>query len=149
LHVKLYHMSDTLRLGDMLTLDFKRTAGLAQPFVQALEKSEDCFYAMVLNGKYLRAVLGRFRLWEWSDYVKWSVEGAFEFIRKTEFPHCCSRIACHYFMTILKPVKRCMNSTGDRRRKRSGIRFICLKWSWKRIQSKNAICASMMRPMTP
>ena len=52
---------------------------------------------MVLNGKYLRAVLGKFKLWEWSNYVKWSVEGAFEFIRKTEFPECCSRLKCHYF----------------------------------------------------
>ena len=51
----LYHMSDTLKLGDEMTLDFKKTMSLAQPFVQALEQSEDCFYAMVLNGKYLRA----------------------------------------------------------------------------------------------
>ena len=90
--MKLYHMSDTLKLGDEMALDFKKTTSLAQPFVQALEQSEDCFYAMVLNAKYLRAVLGKFQLWEWSDYVKWSVEGAFEFIRKTEFPHCASRI---------------------------------------------------------
>lgn len=95
--MKLYHMSDTLKLGDEMALDFKKTMSLAQPFVQALEKSEDCFYAMVLNGKYLRAVLGKFRLWEWSDYVKWSVEGAFEFIRKTEFPDCVSRLRCNYF----------------------------------------------------
>ena len=93
----LYHMSDTLKLGDELALDFKKTMSLAQPFVQALEQSEDCFYAMVLNGKYLRAVLGKFKLWEWSDYVKWSVEGAFEYIRKTEFPDCISRIRCNYF----------------------------------------------------
>ena len=88
----LYHMSDTLKLGDEMALDFKKTMNLAQPFVQALEQSEDCFYAMVLNGKYLRAVLGKFKLWEWSDYVKWSVEGAFEYIRKTEFPDCISRM---------------------------------------------------------
>ena len=45
----LYHMSDTLKLGDKMALDFKKTMSLAQPFVQALEQSEDCFYAMVLN----------------------------------------------------------------------------------------------------
>ena len=101
----LYHMSDTLKLGDEMALDFKNTMSLAQPFVQALEKSEDCFYAMVLNGKYLRAVLGKFKLWEWSDYVKWSVEGAFEFIRKTEFPHCVSRIQCNYFYDNLDACK--------------------------------------------
>lgn len=103
--MKLYHMSDTLKLGDGMKLDFKNTMSLAQPFVQALEQSEDCFYAMVLNGKYLRAVLGKFKLWEWSDYVKWSVEGAFEYIRKTEFPHCVSRIRCNYFYDNLDACK--------------------------------------------
>lgn len=101
----LYHMSDTLKLGDEMKLDFKKTTDLAQPFVQALEQSEDCFYAMVLNGKYLRAVLGKFKLWEWSDYVKWSVEGAFEYIRKTEFPDCVSRIRCNYFYDNLADCK--------------------------------------------
>jgi len=99
--MKLYHMSDTLRLGDEMKPDHKNTMALAGPFIQALERSEDCFCAMVLNGKYLRAVLGKFKLWEWSDYVKWSVEGAFEYIRRTEFPHCCSRILCNYFYSDL------------------------------------------------
>lgn len=103
--MKLYHMSDTLKLGDEMKLDYKRCMNLAQPFVQALEQSVDCFYAMVLNGKYLRAVLGKFKLWEWSDYVKWSVEGAFEYIRKTEFPQCCSRLKCNYFYSDLASCK--------------------------------------------
>ena len=103
--MRLYHMSDTLKLGDEMVLDFKNTMSLAQPFVQALEQSEDCFYAMVLNGKYLRAVLGKFKLWEWTDYVKWSVEGAFEYIRKTEFPDCVSRIRCNYFYDNLDACK--------------------------------------------
>ena len=100
-----YHMSDTLKLSDELKTDYKRTMDLALPFVQALEQSVDCFYAMVLNGKYLRAVLGKFRLWEWSDYIKWSVEGAFEYIRKTEFPNSCSRITCNYFYDNLENCK--------------------------------------------
>lgn len=103
--MKLYHMSDTLKLGDVLTPDFKKTMPLAQPFVQALEKSEDCYYAMVLSAKYLRAVLNKCHLREWSNYVKWSVEGAFEFIRKTEFPECCSRIECNYFYADLSSCK--------------------------------------------
>lgn len=103
--MKLYHMSDTLKLGDVMKPDYKYCADLAQPFVQALEQSVDCFYAMVLSGKYLRAVLGKFRLWEWSDYVKWSVEGAFEFIRKTEFPDCRSRLKCNYFYRDLASCK--------------------------------------------
>lgn len=103
--MKVYHMSDTLRLGDDMKLDYKNSWDLAQPFVQALEQSVDCFYAMVLNGKYLRAVLGKFKLWEWSNYCKWSVEGAFEYIRKTEFPDCCSRIKCNYFYDDLPNCK--------------------------------------------
>lgn len=103
--MKLYHMSDTLKLGDAMTLDHKHTATLAEPFVQALEQSVDCYYAMVLNGKYIRAVLGKFKLWEWSDYIKWSVEGAFEYIRRTEFPNCVSRIKCNYFYDNLPSCK--------------------------------------------
>lgn len=103
--MKVYHMSEKLKLGDELKCDFGNNSSLSLPFVQALEKSKDCFYAMVLNGKYLRAVLGKFHLWEWSDYIKWSVEGAFEFIRKTEFPHCCSRINCNYYYDSLENCK--------------------------------------------
>ena len=75
----LYHMSQTLKLADTLTPDHQKNISLVQPFVQALERSLDCFYAMVLNGKYLYAVLGKFKLWEWSDYAKWATEGAFEY----------------------------------------------------------------------
>lgn len=100
--MKLYHMSETLQLGDHLKPDYQRCTDLALPFVQALEQSVDCFYAMALNGKYLRAVLGKFKLREWSNYCKWSVEGAFEYIRKTEFPHCCSRLHCNYFYDTLE-----------------------------------------------
>lgn len=104
--MRLYHISDTLKLGDEMKCDYTRCMALSQPFVQGLEQSVDCFYAMVLNAKYLRAVLGKFKLWEWSDYVKWSVEGAFEYIRKTEFPHCLSRLKCNYFYRDLASSKR-------------------------------------------
>lgn len=91
-------MSHTLKVGDTLTPDYRQSAKLALPFVKALERSEDCFYAMICNGQYLRAVLGKFELMDtWSDYVKWSVEGAFEFIRKTEFPNSYSRLTSSYF----------------------------------------------------
>lgn len=79
---------------------------LVQPFIQALEQSEDCFYGMVLNGKYLYAVLSKFKLWEWSDYAKWATEGAFEFIRKTEFPDSYSRMTSNYFYDDLPNCKK-------------------------------------------
>ena len=104
--MKLYHMSQTLKLGDELTPDYQKNMALVQPFVQALEQNEDCFYGMVLNGKYLYAVLGKFNLWEWSDYAKWATEGAFEYIRKTEFPESYSRMKSNYFYDDLPNCKK-------------------------------------------
>ena len=104
--MKLYHMSQSLQLGDVLIPDYQKTMELVQPFVQALERSVDCFYAMVLNGKYMYALLGKFKLWEWSDYAKWATEGAFEFIRKTEFPHCYGRISSNYFFDNLPDCRK-------------------------------------------
>lgn len=102
----LYHMSQTLQLGNVLIPDHQNQSGLIQPFEQALEQSTDCFYGMVLNGKYLYAVLGKFNLWEWSDYAKWAAEGAFEFIRKTEYPDSYSRMKSSYFYDDLSNCKR-------------------------------------------
>lgn len=104
--MKAYHMSETLRSGDTLEVDHQKIVNLAEPFVQALEHSADSFYGMVLNGKYFCAVLRKFRLQEWSDYAKWSVEGAFEFIRRTEFPDAISRLQCNYFYDNLENVRR-------------------------------------------
>ncbi|MDE7298674.1 MAG: hypothetical protein K2N94_07570 [Lachnospiraceae bacterium] len=103
--MKAYHMSETLKAGDTLEADHQKLVELAEPFVQALEHSADCFYGMVLNGKYMCAVLRKFRLWEWSDYAKWSTEGAFEFIRRTEFPTAVSRLGCNYFYDNLENVR--------------------------------------------
>lgn len=101
-----FHMSETLKLGDTLDGEYQDKTELISPFVKALEKSTDCFYAMLLNGKYVRAVMRKSGLREWSNYVKWSAEGAFEYIRKTEFPHCCSRVVCNYFYDSLPNCKR-------------------------------------------
>ena len=95
--MSLYHMSQTLALGDELKADFDRISALCQPFIQALERGEECFYTMVLNGKYLFAVLSKFRLREWSDYAKWATEGAFEYIRRTEYPDCPSRLYSMFY----------------------------------------------------
>jgi len=104
--MKLYHMSQSLRLGDTLTPDFKGCKALVQPFVQAMEKSADCFYGMVLNGKYLFAVMNKSNLRMWANYAKWATEAVFEYIRKTEFPHCCSRISSNYFYDNLPDCKK-------------------------------------------
>lgn len=101
--MKVYHMSDTLQLGMVLSPDYKEQMELTQPFVQALERSEDCFYAMLLNAKYLRAVLKKFGLMDMqTNYTKWATEGIFEYVRKTEFPHCCCRLTGNYFFDDLE-----------------------------------------------
>ena len=104
--MKLYHMSQSLQLGDTLEPDYQKNMALVQPFIQALEQSTDCFYAMVLNAKYMYALLGKFKLWEWSDYAKWATEGAFEFIRKTEFPDSYGRMSSNYFYDSLTNCKK-------------------------------------------
>ena len=55
----LYHMSQTLKCGDILIPNFQKTENLCEPFIQALEHSEDCFYGMLLNGKYFCAFPSR------------------------------------------------------------------------------------------
>lgn len=104
--MKAYHMSETLRSGDVLKPDYQNLINLCEPFVKALERGNDCFIGMVLQGKYTTAVLERYGLKEWSDYAKWSTEGAFEFIRKKEFPFTVSRLKSCYFYSDLKNVKK-------------------------------------------
>ncbi|MCM1056502.1 MAG: hypothetical protein NC517_02705 [Firmicutes bacterium] len=103
--MKAYHMSETLKAGDILEVEHQKLIKLAEPFLQALERSEDCFYGMVLNGKYLEAVLERSGIREWSDYAKWATEGAFEYIRRTEFPNAISRLKCNFFYNELENVR--------------------------------------------
>lgn len=104
--MKLYHMSRTLQLGDTLIPDYQKSMALVQPFIQALEQSTDCFYGMVLNGKYMYALLEKFKLREWSDYAKWATEAVFEFVRKTEFPNSYSRMSSNYFYDNLPNCKK-------------------------------------------
>lgn len=99
-------MSQTLKLGDELVCDHQKCLRLSEPFIQGLERSEDCFAGMVLNGKYLYELLGRYHLREWSDYAKWATEGAFEYVRRQKFPQCVSRLSCHYFYSNLSDSKR-------------------------------------------
>jgi len=104
--LKLYHMSQTLQLGNSMVPDYQKNMELVQPFVLALEKNTDCFYGMILNGKYLYAMLGKFGLWEWSDYAKWATEGVFEFVRKKEFPDSYSRMRSNYFYDNILACKK-------------------------------------------
>ena len=96
-----YHYSQTLKEGDRLVPGYLNFMDLCEPFMQALSRDQDCFFSMLLNGKYMFAVLNRSNLRYWADYAKWATEALFEFVRKNEYPHCVSRLRCNYFCTDL------------------------------------------------
>lgn len=50
---------------------YQKYISLCEPFIQALEYGKECFYDMILNGKYMYAVMKRSGLKEWADYAKW------------------------------------------------------------------------------
>lgn len=105
-----YHYSQTLKEGDRVEPGHSDFTDLCGPFTQALEFSRDCFYAMLLNGKYMYAVLNRSDLRCWADYAKWAAEGLFEYIRKNEFPQCVSRLHCNFFCA---DVQDCIRMYGE------------------------------------
>ena len=92
-----YHMSETLREGDYLTPDYDKKLTLVIPFLQGLERSEDCFCGMLLFGKFMYEVMSRSNLRYWANYAKYATEAVFEFVREREFPQCASRMRSNYF----------------------------------------------------
>ncbi len=104
--MRLYHISQTLKLGDTLSPGHQRLSDLAEPFLQGLARGSDCFCAMLLNGKYLYAVMKRSRLREWADYAKWATEGLFEYVRRRSFPEAVSRLSCTYYYDNLADCRR-------------------------------------------
>ena len=105
--MKYFHMSDSLQVGTELVLDYKRNAGLAEPFVKALQFNQDVFFAMILNAYYLGEVLAKYKMSGMpTNETKWACEGLFEYIRRTEFPDKCSRLKSHYFYDSLENCKK-------------------------------------------
>lgn len=97
-----YHMSDTLPLGAALTPDYKRSADLTAPFVKALTRSDDCFFAALYAARHMNEVLDRFGLSGMpTDEGKWAVEAVFEHVRQTAFPDRPSRLRSGYFFDRL------------------------------------------------
>ena len=95
--MKVYHMSQSLKLGDELQAGYKENEERCDTFVKALEKSEDCIHSLIVSKKTETE--------KWNDYVKWCVEAVFEFVRKTEFPSIPSRLNCNYYFDALEPFK--------------------------------------------
>jgi hypothetical protein len=95
----LYHYSvDSYQNGDMLFNDFKGQFRFAEPFLLALEKSEDCFWSTFFAVMSYSRELCALGLRKHENYLKDSVEAIFEYIRKNEFGgNSASRIECVYY----------------------------------------------------
>ena len=103
----LYHMSETLQLGDEVKLDYKEYSDLAEPFVKALNFSNDAFYGMFMNANYVGNVLAKYNLKGMPTHeIKWATEGIFEYIRRKEFPEKCSRLTSIYYFDDIEKCKK-------------------------------------------
>ena len=100
-----YHMSQTLVLGENMKNDFEKKAEYTLPFVHALEIGMDFFCDVAANGQAKKLLPDQLIHLDRSEYIKWCVEGVFEFVRKEEFPNCPSRINCKYFFDDLENFK--------------------------------------------
>ena len=81
--MKVYY-SSTLKLRDKLIPGFQKYISLCEPFIQALKHGKECLYGMILNGKYMYAVMRRSGLREWANYSKWETKAIFEYLSAEE-----------------------------------------------------------------
>ena len=112
--MKLYHTSDSLQLGEKLNPEFHGHRWLMEPFLEALRRSEDCFYGMMLGQQYLYYLFQRQKWANWSVTPKHPTEAVFEYIRQTEFPEHASRISSNYFYDDLNLCKYFYHITWSR-----------------------------------
>lgn len=109
----LYHTSDSLKLGDTLNADHLHRAEVVEPFLQALLRSEDCFYAMLMSVVYMTNVFYRNNIRDRVDHPKYATEAIFEYVRRTQFPDCSSRVRSNYFYDDLPLCRAFYHMTWD------------------------------------
>lgn len=102
---KLYHFGLNLKIGMELIPDYHKKSKLVIPYIEALNKSEEAFEVMLLQGRYLREVMRRSGLREWSNYCKWATEAVFEYVRQNRFKDRYSRIKTNYFYAEVEQCK--------------------------------------------
>ena len=93
--IRLYHMSQTLQLGDSLQPDFLQKKERYQPYIQALRDGGNSLNDLIENQRK-----GAFA--DWNELVKCIAEGVFEYIRETEFPMIPSRLNSSYYFEGLE-----------------------------------------------
>lgn len=95
----LYHYSvDSYQDGGELVNDFKKSFRFAEPFLLAMEKSENCFWSVYFAAMSYSRELCALGLRKHENYVKDAVEGIFEWVRRRQFSNrSVSRIGCVYY----------------------------------------------------
>lgn len=110
----LYHTSDSLKLGDTLNGDHLHRTELIYPFLYALLRSEDCFYAMLMSVAYTTTVFYRNNIRDQVDHPKYATEAIFEYVRRTQFPDSSSRVVSNYFYDDLEQCRRFYDFTWSK-----------------------------------
>lgn len=93
-----YHMSQTLQLGDLLQPDYLKKSERYQPYIQALREGGNCIYDLIEHNRKDTSI-------DWNELVKRCVEGTFEYVRETEFPMIPSRLKSNYYFAGLDNFK--------------------------------------------
>jgi len=95
----LYHYSvDSYQSGELLYNDYKKLYRFAEPFLLALQKSEECFWSTYFSAMSYSRELCALGLRKRENYLKDAVEGIFEYVRQSEFNNASvSRIGCVYY----------------------------------------------------
>ena len=95
----LYHYSvDSYQSGDSLYNDYKKLHRFAEPFLYALQKSEECFWSTYFSAMAYSRELCALGLRKRENYMKDAIEGIFEYVRQNEFADVsASRIGCVYY----------------------------------------------------
>lgn len=133
--MKAYHMSQTLQVGDKLKAGYKRNEIRCREVISTLEQSEQCLETTIASMKLQGD--------EWREYVKWCVEGIFEFVRETEFSFLPSRLNCSYYFDNI--IKCYMKLAGLRNRKKRERKFDFLRLTLKKRNLQNMICFFSMK----
>ena len=89
---------ESYQSGDSLYNDFKKLHRFVEPFLFALQKSEECFWSTYFSIMAYSRELCALGLRKRENYLKDAIEGVFEYIRQTEFADdSVSRIGCVYY----------------------------------------------------
>ena len=104
--MRLYHIGVSLEAGMTLINNYNKIDTLVEPFLMALGKGDPTFEALLIEARYIRAVMRKNRMREWSNYAKWATEAIFEDVRRREFSGRYSRIGSVFYYDTLESCRK-------------------------------------------